>query len=150
MASRQIGTSAAESPATVATETPTVEVLRPPGWFQRAWLGGRTERDTDWNDPLRRRMLAAADLLAALGAIVVVGALGNGGLGELLCAAAVAPVWVVVAKAYALYDTDHAHIGHLTVDELPRLFQAATLSAALIALLFSAVPSAALGPHVAI
>jgi exopolysaccharide biosynthesis polyprenyl glycosylphosphotransferase len=69
-------------------------------------------------DPLRRRMLALADVATAL-----VVCLSLAVFGPSLRAAAVAllfaPVWVVAAKLYGLYDRDHRSLRHLTVDELP-------------------------------
>jgi len=69
-------------------------------------------------DPLRRRLLALADIGAALAASAALAAFSLG-----LVAAAVAllflPAWVLGAKLYGLYDRDHRTLRHLTVDELP-------------------------------
>ncbi len=69
-------------------------------------------------DPLRRRMLALADVATALVVCLSLAVFGPG-----LSAAAVAllfvPVWIVAAKLYGLYDRDHRSLRHLTVDELP-------------------------------
>lgn len=107
-------------------------------------------RQSKWNDPLRRRMLSLADLLSAVFAVALATAAGVDGISEIACAALVAPVWLVVAKAHGLYDLDHARIQHLTVDELPKLLHTATLSAGLIALLFALLPGVALGPIAAV
>jgi exopolysaccharide biosynthesis polyprenyl glycosylphosphotransferase len=109
-----------------------------------------SSRETAWNDPLRRRMLAAADLLAAFGAAAAAAFTGVDTLAGVLCALAIAPIWVTVAKIHGLYGLDHARIHHLTVDEVPRLFYTATLSTAANALLFSAVEAAELPAHAAI
>src|SRR4051794_7834171 len=100
--------------------------------------------EISWNDPLRRRMLAAADLLAALGAAAVAGIAGSGTAASFLCAAATLPLWGVAAKAHGLYDIDHARIRHLTADELPKLFHCAVLVTPCLALLFALVPAASL------
>jgi exopolysaccharide biosynthesis polyprenyl glycosylphosphotransferase len=51
---------------------------------------------------------------------------------------ALAPIWVVLAKLFGLYDRDHKQIRHLTVDEVPYLALWALTGAALVALLVSA------------
>src|SRR5262245_22167674 len=73
-----------------------------------------------WRDPLRRRMLALADVLA-----LVTGCLSLGVVFESDLEAAawlLVPVWIVVAKLYGLYDRDHTALRHLTTDELPSIF----------------------------
>ena len=67
-----------------------------------------------WRDARRRRMLAAADLIAAgVASIVTTSAIAT------LWAVALLPAWVVLAKLLGLYDRDHRVIRHLTVDEAP-------------------------------
>jgi exopolysaccharide biosynthesis polyprenyl glycosylphosphotransferase len=107
-------------------------------------------RETAWNDPLRRRMLAMADVLGGLAAVSAVGVVGSADLASLACAAVIPPVWGAVAKAYGLYDLDHAKIRHLTVEELPKLLHAAILVSAAVALLFAIVDSAELSPQAAV
>jgi exopolysaccharide biosynthesis polyprenyl glycosylphosphotransferase len=96
-----------------------------------------TTDETVWKDPLRRRMLALADLASTVFAVLVFGALIDGGPGTLLSAAILAPVWGVVGKAHGLYDADHARIRHLTTDELPRLSHVSVISMAATLLLLS-------------
>jgi exopolysaccharide biosynthesis polyprenyl glycosylphosphotransferase len=71
-------------------------------------------------DPLRRRMLALADLGAAVAATASLAVFGAG-----VTAAAEAlvflPAWILAAKVYGLYDRDHRTLRHLTVDELPQI-----------------------------
>ena len=77
--------------------------------MRRAWAAG---------DPLRRRLLALADLgsLAIVGAsLVAFGPGPSAAAGALLFA----PAWIVAAKLYGLYDRDHRTLRHLTIDELP-------------------------------
>jgi exopolysaccharide biosynthesis polyprenyl glycosylphosphotransferase len=109
-----------------------------------------SDRETAWNDPLRRRMLAAADLMSALLTISVVVLAGVDNIAGLACAAVIVPLWLGVAKAFGLYDLDHARIRHLTVEELPQLFHAATMVSAATALLFALVHSAELPPQAAV
>jgi exopolysaccharide biosynthesis polyprenyl glycosylphosphotransferase len=68
-----------------------------------------------WADALRRRMLALADLGAALVAAAVLAS----SPGDVAWAAAFAPLWLLIAKLLGLYDRDHRAIRHLTIDELP-------------------------------
>ena len=71
-----------------------------------------------WRDQLRRRMLMAADLFAALG----VGIAATSGAGESILWALIAlPIGALAAKFLGLYDADHRAIRHLTVDEVPTL-----------------------------
>jgi exopolysaccharide biosynthesis polyprenyl glycosylphosphotransferase len=74
-----------------------------------------------WRDALRRRLLLVADVLAcfAVGAVLAV---VDQGTNRALVAVAVAPLSVVVAKLYGLYDRDHRMLRHLTTDELQSLF----------------------------
>ena len=66
------------------------------------------------NDARRRRLLAAADVIAAALATTV----ATWGVGA-LWTIALLPGWVVLAKLLGLYDRDHRVIRHLTVDEMP-------------------------------
>src|SRR5437868_13645566 len=80
------------------------------------------ERDSarDSAEPLLRRMLALADVLAVSGAAALVGLWGSGPTAALLLVLS-APIWIVIAKLVGLYDRDHRTLRHLTVDELPWL-----------------------------
>src|SRR5262245_35433564 len=82
-----------------------------------------------WRDALRRRMLAAADICAAL--IATVTAVGLADEGSLVWFLAALPGWVLLAKLHGLYDQDHRVLRHLTVDELPALTAWATTGTAL-------------------
>jgi exopolysaccharide biosynthesis polyprenyl glycosylphosphotransferase len=108
---------------------PSVGALR---GLSRSSAAERTHpRPSWWRDRRRRRLLAIADLTA-------------GALGGLAAAPgdpvvlALAPVWVVLAKLFGLYDRDHKVIRHLTVDEVPYLALWAFAGAALLALLIPA------------
>src|ERR1700750_2447865 len=85
-------------------------------------------------EPLLRRMLAMADVLAISAAAVIVGFWGSGVSGALLLVLS-APIWIVTAKLAGLYDRDHRTLRHLTVDELPWLVVWALSSTALLTLL---------------
>jgi exopolysaccharide biosynthesis polyprenyl glycosylphosphotransferase len=85
-------------------------------------------------------MLALADLAAALCAATAVGVVDQSGAAGSLWAAALAPIWILIAKATGLYDADHVRIRHQTVDEIQRLFHWVTLSVGLTALLLASAP----------
>jgi exopolysaccharide biosynthesis polyprenyl glycosylphosphotransferase len=80
------------------------------------------DRSRRWaaRDPLRRRILALADLctVAAVGATL---ALFGPGLSAALGALLLVPGFILAAKLCGLYDRDHRALRHLTVDELPYL-----------------------------
>jgi len=89
-----------------------------------------------WKDALRRRMLALADMCAAVAALVV--------LAQAVPEAATArvavvslPLALVLAKVQGLYDADHRRLRHLTTDEIPSLFMWISLWIAATALLLS-------------
>lgn len=100
------------------------------------------ERDSarDHAEPLLRRMLALADILAVSAAAVLVGLWGSGPTAALLLVLS-APVWIVTAKLAGLYDRDHRTLRHLTVDELPWLMVWTLSSTALLTLLLAPFPS---------
>jgi exopolysaccharide biosynthesis polyprenyl glycosylphosphotransferase len=81
----------------------------------RTGLGG-------WRDPLRRRMLALADVLALLIGSLSLGVAFDSDVESAVWAAVLVPVWLVAAKLFGLYDRDHTALRHLTVDELPSIF----------------------------
>jgi exopolysaccharide biosynthesis polyprenyl glycosylphosphotransferase len=96
-------------------------------------------------EPLLRRLLALADVLAIAAAAVVVGLWGSGP-GAALLLVLFAPVWVVTAKLAGLYDRDHRTLRHLTVDELPWLVMWTLTSTALLTLLLVPFPALDLKP----
>jgi exopolysaccharide biosynthesis polyprenyl glycosylphosphotransferase len=91
-------------------------------------------------EPLLRRMLAMADLLAVAAAAVLVGLWGSGPAAALLLVLS-APVWIVTAKLAGLYDRDNRTLRHLTVDELPWLMVWALSSTAFLTLLLTPFPA---------
>ena len=82
-----------------------------------------------WRDALRRRMLACADVLAAL--LATSTAVGLSDENSLVWCFVTLPGWLLLAKLHGLYDQDHRVLRHLTVDELPSLIAWATTGAAL-------------------
>jgi exopolysaccharide biosynthesis polyprenyl glycosylphosphotransferase len=91
-------------------------------------------------EPLLRRMLALADVLAVAAAAISVGLWGSGAPAALLLVLS-APIWIVTAKLAGLYDRDHRTLRHLTVDELPWLVVWTLSSSALLTLLLVPFPA---------
>jgi exopolysaccharide biosynthesis polyprenyl glycosylphosphotransferase len=91
-------------------------------------------------EPLLRRMLAVADVLAIAVAAVFVELWGSGAEAAFLLVL-FAPVWIVTAKLAGLYDRDHRTLRHLTVDELPWLMVWALSSTAVLTLLLVPFPA---------
>ena len=93
-------------------------------------LGGRAGLPRHLaNDALRRRMLAAADSVAVLVAVAFA-EIGSLSVAAAFWAAALLPVWIVLAKLHGLYDRDHAALRHLTADELGSIVAWATVGTA--------------------
>jgi exopolysaccharide biosynthesis polyprenyl glycosylphosphotransferase len=87
---------------------------------------------------LVRRMLLAADVIGLSLAFLVAEVLFGPGRGtgnalsertELLFFALTLPVWIVVAKLYALYDHDEESTDHTTVDDIVGVFHVVTVGA---------------------
>ena len=110
----------------------------------------RSER-TGWGarDPLRRRMLALADVCAV---VIVTASLAVFGPGVTAAAGALAfaPAWLVAAKLFGLYDRDHRAFRHLTVDELPVILVWTITCVAGLVLFLEAASFASIGADVAI
>jgi exopolysaccharide biosynthesis polyprenyl glycosylphosphotransferase len=100
-------------------------------------------------DALRRRMLAAADGLAVVGAALLVSGAGLLSAADGFWTLPLVPVWLLLAKLHGLYDRDHRVLRHLTVDELGALLTWSTVgtaaTVALLALSPDGAPSAAGG-----
>ncbi len=110
------------------------DVLAAPIAAQRRWSRAGTaltrsiaaRRQRAWKDVLRRRLLAAADVLSVILAALVVGTVGVDHSTLWVCATL--PVWIVLAKVNGLYDRDHVRLRHSTVDELSPLLHWVTLA----------------------
>jgi exopolysaccharide biosynthesis polyprenyl glycosylphosphotransferase len=121
------GGTGAVAKAPVSVETP----VRATPAARRA--GGRQRY---WRDTRRRRMLAAADLLAAgLASIAAAPSLALSVWTLLLV-----PLWLVIAQLLGLYDRDQRAIRHLTVDELAPIAAWAAIGVAAIGLIAPLTP----------
>ena len=110
-------------------------VFLPSGWTRAS--ATRPASRASGAMPLRRRLLALADLIAAAAASVVVASSSA----DAFWALALLPAWVVIAKLIGLYDRDHAAIRHLTIDELPAIAAWAGAGVALLALVLPQTPA---------
>ena len=87
-----------------------------PAWVEAPGHGLLLSRARSRRDPLLRRLLAVADLAAAVAGVAALGAADQALWGLL-----VAPVWIVLAKLQGLYDRDQRALRHLTVDEAGKI-----------------------------
>lgn len=94
-----------------------------------------------WRDARRRRMLAAADVLAGALALAAVAATATGTAWPLIFV----PLWPLLAKLFGLYDRDHRELRHLTSDEVPVILAWSAAATGLVALLLPLTPAGTLG-----
>jgi exopolysaccharide biosynthesis polyprenyl glycosylphosphotransferase len=97
-------------------------VALPPGRLRLVETGTRTIPPRLGRESVQRRLLGAADLLAATGALVLVLSLA-GGAGIGLAALASVPLVVLLFKVAGIYDHDQLRLVHSTLDEAPVLAQ---------------------------
>ncbi len=102
------------------------------------------QRRGPWRYALLRRMLALADVGAAVAVSASLGLIFNSRVDQMLWSAVFIPVWLLLAKIHGLYDWDQRALRHLTVDELPTIFVWATGGTALLALYLGFAPSGGL------
>lgn len=81
-----------------------------------------------WRDRLVLRSLVIADLVALALSVVALSELASRSLQLLVACLFGAPVMVVAARVFGLYDRDEALLRKSTLDEAPNLFQVATVS----------------------
>jgi exopolysaccharide biosynthesis polyprenyl glycosylphosphotransferase len=87
-----------------------------------------------------RRLLALADTVAIAAALGVNLAHGHRGTEHALAALAVVPMWILLMRAYGLYDADARRISHSTVDDIPRLFHVIVVGSLFMWLYFGFLP----------
>ena len=95
------------------------------------------QADRFWRDVRRRRMLALADV----GAAVVASVLVTGSTTGAMWAVALLPAWVLIAKLFGLYDRDQRSIRHLTIDEMSVIAAWVAAGTAMLGLLLSLTPA---------
>jgi exopolysaccharide biosynthesis polyprenyl glycosylphosphotransferase len=100
---------------------------------------------------LLRRLLAAGDWIALLGALCLVTATtSTTDVATLFWAVLFSPAWILVIKLHGLYDNDHRRIRHSTLDELPSLVSASVLGTLVLDGLLALSPVGPLSPTSAI
>src|SRR5205809_2908825 len=92
--------------------------------------------ETPRRDSMRRRALAAADVVALLGAYGLLWIVASPPPALL----AALPLWVVLNKSLRLYDRDANLVHQSTLNELPKIFHSLSLGAALAFLLGPLIP----------
>jgi exopolysaccharide biosynthesis polyprenyl glycosylphosphotransferase len=90
-----------------------------------------------WRDSRRRRLLATADVIAAVAASASIASSTT----ALIWALSLLPVWVVFAKLFGLYDRDQGLIRPLTLEELPAIAAWAAAGAVALGLLLPVTPA---------
>lgn len=96
-----------------------------------------------WRDPLLRRLLASADLIAASLAVVTFGFAGGTSAG--FWAIVLLPGWILLAKFFSLYDRDQRALRHLTADEIGSIFLWSLTATAATTIFVLLVPGRELG-----
>ena len=79
-----------------------------------------------------RRFLAAADVLGMIAALAASMLVASDQPNEFAWGLVLLPAWVVIFKAYGLYDRDLKRISHRTVDDLPWIFHAVLIGSLLL------------------
>jgi len=101
---------------------------------ERPITEGASDRDIRLREAIFRRGLAVADVLAAgLALLACVNVFGHDTLNPIALLAL--PLIVIAGKAHGLYDRDELVVNKTTMDQVPELFQCATLYALLVVLL---------------
>jgi len=114
---------------------------RPSATELASFREGDHSLETQRRDARFRRLLATADMLASAVVILMVAGLGMQlGPGVVL----LLPLVIPIAKVAGLYDRDNTLLSKSTVDEVPALFQVATLYALLFWLLQGTLGSGSL------
>ena len=117
----------------------TSAVTRAPALPDRSVLATRHRP----RDSALRRLLLAADLATLVGVQLGVLALVDAptDIPQALWVAVALPLWMVLFKAYGLYDRDIKRISHTAVDDIPWLFHAMLVGSLLFWLYFRVVPA---------
>jgi exopolysaccharide biosynthesis polyprenyl glycosylphosphotransferase len=110
--------------------------LRGVGLPRRVVARRRSRRDS----AVRRLLLVSDATAVLLGLAISTLALSNHP-GEFAWGVASLPLWIVVFKAYGLYDRDTKRISHGTIEDLPWLFHAMVVGTLLLLALFRLTPS---------
>src|SRR5215211_2995081 len=102
---------------------------------------GVHSHDRFWRDVRRRRLLATADVVAAVAASASISASAT----TLIWALFLLPFWIVLATLFGLYDRDQGSIRPLTLDELPAIAAWGVAGAVVLGLLLPLTPVGDIG-----
>jgi exopolysaccharide biosynthesis polyprenyl glycosylphosphotransferase len=94
-------------------------------------------------DFIVRRLLAVGDgaaIVASLALAAAIGGLRTDTVAYLFWGVVSLPLWVLLFKAYGLYDRDIKRVSHTTLDDLPWLFHAAVIGSLLMWLYYRFLP----------
>jgi exopolysaccharide biosynthesis polyprenyl glycosylphosphotransferase len=95
-------------------------------------------------DAAVRRMLAGADAGGIAAGLLAALAIASGHPAQLLWALLTLPLWIVLFKAYGLYDRDVKRISHTSLDDVPWLFHAILVGSLLLFAYSKATPPGSL------
>jgi exopolysaccharide biosynthesis polyprenyl glycosylphosphotransferase len=98
-------------------------------------------QDRFWRDVRRRRLLATADVIAAVIASASIATSPT----TLIWALFLLPIWVVLAKLFGLYDRDQGSIRPLTLDELSAIAAWGAAGAVVLGLVLPLTPAGDVG-----
>jgi len=142
---------AQKAPAPRAVPRPPASLPQPPRTDVAARLGLVGPEGSRRRGALLRRLLAAGDWLALVGALCVATATtSTTDVAVLFWAVMFSPVWILVLKLHGLYDNDHRRIRHSTLDELSSLVSASALGTLALDGLLALSPTGPLSPRSAI
>jgi exopolysaccharide biosynthesis polyprenyl glycosylphosphotransferase len=109
-----------------------------PGREQASWRARSLRGD---RRGLLRRLLALADVFAALLAGLSLVIVTESGSAQFVWSLALLPLWIVLAKVLGLYDRDTRALRHMTVQEVPMLVLWALLGTTLLSLFLDVAPA---------
>ncbi len=142
---------AQKAPAPRAVPRPPANLPQPPRTDVAARLGLVGPEGSRRRGALLRRLLAAGDWFALIGALCVATATtSTTDVAVLFWAVMFSPVWILVLKLHGLYDNDHRRIRHSTLDELSSLVSASALGTLALDGLLALGPTGPLSPRSAI
>jgi exopolysaccharide biosynthesis polyprenyl glycosylphosphotransferase len=145
---------ARHGPKVTARQTPSAPpppVPQPPRTDVAARLGLIGPEGSRRRGALLRRLLAAGDWAALIGALCVATATtSTTDVAVLFWAVMFSPAWILILKLHGLYDNDHRRIRHSTLDEISSLISASALGTLALDGLLALSPVGPLSPQSAI
>ena len=118
--------------------SPTAAELSALGSERAAWPARALRLD---RHSLLRRLLALADVVAALLAGLSLAVMTESGSAQLAWSLAFLPMWIVIAKVLGLYDREARALRHMTVEEVPMIVLWALIGTTLLSLFLGLAPA---------